>query len=681
MSTLDEIFRPLGAPAASKDDPLADIFRPLDAPAAPPPVATAQVPAQPRSFGQEISRQLGLTARAPVQAALEVTSAIGDPLASAYNAVTGRNAQIPSATHRQWLDSAFPTPETPTEQFANRVAAGGFTAAAGVGGAAASAPVGQTGQAVRSLMLANPGSQVAGATAGAGAAEGARQHDLPWYAQLGAGLVAAPAAAMATRSAPDLLTKFENARMGARTGIPFEQAAQTKAAEHARAAGYDWNQLPQQIRTNLNNLVKQSLNTQAPVDPVMLKRWLDLQAAGAPNPTRAMLTRNPADWAREERLAHLDGIGEPIRNARIGVSNAVRSALTENPAPGDARTGAVVREGLRNYQNDLLRQRSAAYQAARSSPEAQQGVPVDQLREYLKSMQMRSGTQPEFRDALRELERLSEKKATMPVTAFEELRKFVNSIRDPAKAPSVSATDAIRHQIDDAFAATGKSPVFREAREMHRIYGSTFKDQTMVRKLTEMASSIDPKVPNDRVYGMLVNADPNQIKQVRNTLTVGGQAEKWQTVKDRVFEDLATTLSSGQTTADRATAFMRRVDNLRDQLPAIFDAPELQRIQQARQAVELALVPPRGTPPNPGTAGALMNYARDVLGTGRTVPFGKLLSTARDRWNDLREVRSLTNAAPMGPPTGYTPAWHGFLTPAANAMVYGGLLGNLREDE
>lgn len=127
------------------------------------------------SMLSQVGRQLGLTARAPVAAALSIPAAIG-------NLVTGGRS---SPAVERVLDSVFPTPANATERIAQDVA-GGMASGAGLARATSTLPT----------IL----QQTLSAGGGAAAGGGAREAGFGPLGQLVAGLaggVAAPSAATA----------------------------------------------------------------------------------------------------------------------------------------------------------------------------------------------------------------------------------------------------------------------------------------------------------------------------------------------------------------------------------------------------------------------------------------------------------------------------------------------------
>ena len=660
----------------------------------PPAQAPQAAAVSPQSFGlptwDTLKRQAGLSLRAPVQAGAELMGLIGDPLAAGYNLLTGRGVELPSRQYERGLDNVFPKPETPTEQFANKVATAGFGAMGTMGLAGAAQPTTAVGRGVQSMLTTNPLGQAVGAGSGAGAGELARQAGYPWWAQFAASMVGAPLGAGAANRTADWVQETTNIRDAVSRAGPTatkNTILDDGARRLVQQVGANWDDLAESVKNGLRQQVEQSIRTGAPIDPVRAQRLIAFQQLGT-QPTNAMLTRNPQDWAQEDRLRGLPGdVGKPLNQAHESAGNAVRDVMTARGQPGDTRTGREIAGGLDAIKRQLASQRSAAYTAARNSPEGMQGVPVNDFRAFLNSRQTRAGTQPQYRTALDELERLSSGNPSMTQNNWEELRKTVNAARNPMDPPSMAATNEIRGAMDDAFAGAGRSPAFADARFAQQLYRSTTADQGMVDKLTRMVTNVDRKVPYADVFDTLVKADPAALKQVKNTLIVGGQGQRWEMMKARTMEELASTLNLASSTENRGATFLRKMDNLAEQLPVIFEPQELARLQAARSVVENAMTAPRGTMKfsNPsGTSAQMMGHAWDILRAGGPAGNRLLAGFPRAVRQGMESVQSRGAVEDALRPSILSglqaPASTPWLTPQLLSLVYGGGLRAPAED-
>lgn len=138
-------------------------------------------------LGPDIQRQIGLAGRYGLEglgSAAEVfTAPVDVPMEMAGLQVTGRGRKL-----ADYLN--LPKPETPTERVVGEAskfltAGGGF-----VGGARKIAPLVEGApRKVAEVMAARPAAQAVSAVGAGGGVGVAREAELPWYAQLGAGLL------------------------------------------------------------------------------------------------------------------------------------------------------------------------------------------------------------------------------------------------------------------------------------------------------------------------------------------------------------------------------------------------------------------------------------------------------------------------------------------------------------
>jgi hypothetical protein len=159
-----------------------------------------------RQNTDSVARQVGLTARYGMEGLGQVADIVGSPLNMLINKATGSKLGTPSQSMSNFATMlGLPQPETGLEKGVGNVtrALAGVPAMAGVGGLLQQAP-NLTAQVVGRGLAAQPAAQMAGATAGTGASEIARnQFDIQNpLALLGINLAAGlPASAMAARAA------------------------------------------------------------------------------------------------------------------------------------------------------------------------------------------------------------------------------------------------------------------------------------------------------------------------------------------------------------------------------------------------------------------------------------------------------------------------------------------------
>lgn len=319
MGMFDDLV-PAAAPSAAS----AATAQP-QAPAQPAGLFSDLVPqkAKQRSFGGELIRQGGLTARYLLEGLPQTADLVLTPMRGAVNAVSGAlggpQAGTLSQLGTQTADAlGLPSPENATE----RVVGDASRMVAGVVGGAAPAgalvkPVAKTGAAVTSRVLAEaakaPGTQaLSGAAAGAAGGYTREQGGSPLeqaVASLVAG-VAAPLAAGGVQSAANATRAAVAKRLDPGR---LDIALRTELGK----AGINWDELGAQVKLQLRKDVEGAIYSGQPLRPDALRRLADYRNVGA-TPLIGDITQDPVLLTRQRNLT------KQIAN-QSGATNAARS--------------------------------------------------------------------------------------------------------------------------------------------------------------------------------------------------------------------------------------------------------------------------------------------------------------------------------------------------------------------
>ena len=166
----------------------------------------------------DVSRQLGLTARAGVTGVLGLPTLASDALISLVNMIGGQNLPMPSQAQQQLLTRAgLPQPATPQERSVQDVTSAMAGVLGGYGLGAAMPPT----MAARDLLMSSPGFQIGSGAAAAGASALAREEGAGPLEQLGLGMMAGTIAPSAGAGA---LTTAQAVGRGAKEAVrPFTE--------------------------------------------------------------------------------------------------------------------------------------------------------------------------------------------------------------------------------------------------------------------------------------------------------------------------------------------------------------------------------------------------------------------------------------------------------------------------
>lgn len=582
----------------------------------------------PKTRADTWARGLGLSARAGLAGLGDLVGVLSDPIASTINLgfiAAGQKAPIPNAAQAfGWLADriGFPSPSTDLEKFSDRVARAGYGQAVSAGVSGLAKPASEIGKIVATQFATRPGAQIVGAASAGGASELSAQAGLPWYMSLPISLAAGVAAPKAMDVAENLTN---NLLLRASRQMPTQ--INNTVNNLIIESGFDPKQIGEGVRRDLTKMVGESRLRGVPLDPAAARNYIALRAAGVTpnNITRGMATRDPVAWRQEERLRDLDTVGEPLRKAYIGADEQIIDGI-KRLVPGaveDTVTGRRIVGGLQQVDDGLKAARDAAYAAAKSSPEIKEGVPVDALRRWLQSTRPDWAVKPEIKAIYGRLQMLAGDKPKITVEAYEQLRKHANSLGNRSDQRSLQAVSEVIDHIDDALFDAGKSEVFRDARQAHQLWKATTSDQKIIADLLKNTSNVDRAVAYEKVFQRSVlGGSVDQLKQLKNTLVVGGQEEAWQALRAKAAEYLTKQLQQREGGGNRPEMYQRAVESMREKLGVLFSPDEVRQIESAAKASQLVMqTPPRTYSTGSKTSSELANYLLRGLATapGRAV--------------------------------------------------------------
>lgn len=303
--------------------------------------------------------------------------------------------------------------------------------------------------------------------------------------------------------------------------------------DQLKAAGIDWQGLPEAIRRDVANWVRTNADKTA-MTPEEAVRLGIFRSIGA-NPTKAMVTQKFDDFAQEDMLANQAG-GEPIRKAQDAVNQAagkslmgLRSARGEGSEAGKSVVNIL--EGLNQQADDTIGKAYATAREAAGENPVVNMLPVKRTLEEMKRAAETSADGKAFwkgvRGHLKDIGLVDEATGAvrkLSVTEAEGLRQWLNSL--PYNPGTYRFAAQIKNAVDDAVLATGKGGLFDEARFARRLKGSIFEDQAIVGKLlsNKKGSSVDRTIPLSEVFDTaVVKSTPEEFKQIVNTIRTSGQ--------------------------------------------------------------------------------------------------------------------------------------------------------------
>jgi len=329
---------------------------------------------KPRSFGDELIRQVGLTARYAMEGLPQMADLVAMPIRAGLNAANGALGGNPeyfqplsSLASRGADKLGLPQPENAAERVigdASRAVAGsaGSVGLARAVAAQAGAPV---VKAVAQKMAADPMAQGASGATGAAAGSATREEGGTPMGQFAASLVggiAGGAALNAGRSAANA------AGAAARKALDPQQLDATLKTTLERA-GMSWDDLGAAAKIQLRRDAEKVVYSGQPIDAAALKRLADFRAVGA-TPLVGDITQDPGLLTLQRNLAktQANGSGElpHLQNANAG--RVLDTLQRQADSPLDAyATGERIISTVQGKDAALKAGEKALYDRARGA--------------------------------------------------------------------------------------------------------------------------------------------------------------------------------------------------------------------------------------------------------------------------------------------------------------------------
>jgi len=582
------------------------------APAASAAVQASPAPQQSGGWGDELLRQLGLTARHSITGLTALPAVVGNGLnmiankgIDAVNAVSGSgigHLAMPTDIIQDAEDAAgLPKPRTTME----RLVGDAIPAMVGVGGtyklgeklAQAASPV---AQAVGRTLTAVPGNQVVAAGSAGASGGAAREAGLgPWWqlsASLLGGVVGSLGAAGVGSAGSKLSAKFTRTANPAAAGPAVEQVladtASTPAAEQVQSM---------QARTAA--LLEQNPGA----SPAAAARSADFRALGI-RPTLGQITRDPAMFAKEQNLRGIEGIGDPLLQRFADQNQQLGGALGQirgNPAE-TYTAGVKLADALQALDASNAARVTDAYKVARASTGAQLNVPLQGLaQDYAGVLQNFGDKVPSgVRNNLDALGLMGgTQRKVFSVEDAENLLKVINANRsnDPATNTALGLlSQSVKRAV---LSADDQGGAFAQARQ---IAAQRF---AMHDEIPAMDAAVRGTVaPDDFVRRFLIGGKTQDVQALAKALdsSPGALQEARAQVGGHLYD-----AAFGQNPAGdklfRPEAYAKALGQMgTDKLGALFSPDEIESLQRIGRVGAFINVRPSTAAVNTSNTGAML---------------------------------------------------------------------------
>lgn len=420
--------------------------------------------------------------------------------------------------------------------------------------------------------------------------------------------------------------------------------------EAMKETGQNIQEIPSDQLAALRQQVGTALQSGQKIDPAAALRRADFEALGM-EPTLGQITREPMQFAREQALRGVEGVGEPLSARLAAQGQQLQSRLPQANAKNAYQAGTQLSESLAGVDDKLRRHVSGLYTEARNSAGKDLDIPLqgfaqdyadvlhrfgDKLpsgvRNVLGDYGLGGGTQTKvfnFEEADRVLKALNANRSNDPATntALGELR------------------GALRRTLESVDASGGPfSPAVKAASERFRMHDA----------IPALKAAADGSAtPDTFVRQFIVNGKTNEVKGLAQVLKQA-DPDAFQEARAQIADELrrAAFGEVNSVTGDSPFSparYMRTIRTLGvDKLQAFFSPEEVSDILRVGRVGSYIKSAPNASAVNTSnTAGAAFNLLAKVPGIS---PVVGLVNRGVNAVQNNATVRSaLAAEVPVGP--------------------------------
>jgi hypothetical protein len=401
---------------------------------------------------------------------------------------------------------------------------------------------------------------------------------------------------------------------------------------------------------SIKNSVKEALKKQQTIDPEEMLAVQDFEKLGIA-PTAGQRSRDPMQFAEERNLRGVEGVGEPLQVRFTEQGKAVRKVISD--LGGDKvedidRTSRKLAKGLRDYDKNLRKEVTKAYDKAKSSTGKDLDVPLTGLAQDFADISKRykgdlsAGVLAPFKEL-----GLAGGKKIKSLT-IEEGEKILNNINKhyTGKKGALDSglgelSAAVKKAISEA-APEGSvyAPAVKAARERFQLHDN----------IPALKAAFKGKVTPDKFVEKFIirEADSEKLQQLSKLLKEQNPS-MWKEVRSHIGDDLRRAgygedLVSDATPNPKALArAIRRYGT--DKLKAFYTKEEIDLLKTAARVTQRINVAPEGAAVSTSSSGnTVINLGKKIPMVGGTV---QLLENAGKSLGQSRSVNKALANEPL----------------------------------
>lgn len=405
------------------------------------------------------------------------------------------------------------------------------------------------------------------------------------------------------------------------------QAATDAVDKTVNALGVDKANVPQDALEGMKAIVKKGLDSGNKPDPNALERLARAHTLDVPVPmTTGQITRDPLQFALEQNLRGIQGIGEPITQRLQEQNRALIQNLDVMGAkdgPDVITAGKSTLDSLKTIDDNARSMVSQAYDNYRNATGRDLDISLTGLaQDYAK---IKSTFEDKIPSAIKnKFEDLGlikgTQQKTFSITDAEQLIQDINANYDPKNVAESTALDRLRNSVQNAIEeSAGKSAegtaaagLAKEARQAAKARFQAI-DNTPAYK--DAISGIEP---DKFIQKRILQGNVGEIKSMVNMLRQN-DPEALGTLQNSVMTHIKNQVTNGATDENAIFSQAKMKQFVTDpytsaRLQEVLGGAKMAKLKQLHQVAEDALYAPKASAVNTSnTAAAAANIVKSTL--------------------------------------------------------------------
>lgn len=410
--------------------------------------------------------------------------------------------------------------------------------------------------------------------------------------------------------------------------VPDNQLNQ-QADEVLKAAGITANNVPKEYFKGLQDQAKLALQTgDVKGFQKFARNFSEADELGIPM-LRGQLTRDPMQYAVEQNIAGIKGVGEPIQTVMAAQVRAMLQRLDDfGAAKGESITasGSTLKNSLRKSDEEQAQKVNEAYLAYRQSTGRNIDVPLQGIaQDYAKVLrnfgadQIPSGVRNNF-EALGLMSGKQLKVTT--IDDAEELIKIINRNYDPAKQAkgTINALDDLRKSVNKAIYDAGANLPGQAGAAAKAARKSAQDRFDIIDSIPALRDVTKGKEPDKFVQNHILQGNVNQISKMRDYLQTNNPEALAQVQNDiikHIKNRVTGNISDENAKFSQAGLKEFLSGPMGDRLKNFLTPQQFNNLNKLNRVAENAFVEPVGARVNrSNTASAAANLVKSTVQTG-----------------------------------------------------------------